>query len=74
MFKKIVILFIRLYQIVLSPLLGNNCRFVPTCSQYAIDAINEYGILKGIYLSTKRLLKCHPFCKGGLDEVPKKKL
>jgi len=72
MLKKTFILLIRLYQICLSPFLGKNCRFLPTCSQYAIDAINEHGILKGTYLAMKRLLKCHPFCKGGVDEVPKK--
>ena len=73
MLKKPFIYIIRLYQIALSPLLGKNCRFMPTCSQYAIDAINEHGIFKGIYLASKRVLKCHPFHKGGLDEVPKRK-
>ena len=74
MLKRLFIYTVRAYQIAISPLLGNNCRFVPTCSQYSIDAINEYGILKGVYLSAKRLLRCNPFCQGGLDEVPKKKL
>ena len=72
MIKKTFTSIIRLYQIALSPLLGKNCRFLPTCSQYAIDAINEHGIFKGAYLSSKRISKCHPFHKGGLDEVPKK--
>ena len=67
--KMIMIFIIRFYQICLSPLIGKNCRFIPTCSEYAIDAINEHGILKGTYLSTKRILKCHPFHPGGLDEV-----
>lgn len=71
--KTIMIFIIRLYQICLSPFIGKNCRFVPTCSDYAIDAINEHGIFKGTYLSTKRILKCHPFHPGGLDEVPQKK-
>jgi len=57
----------------ISPLIGKNCRFIPTCSDYAIDAINSHGILKGGYLSIKRILKCHPFNKGGIDEVPKNK-
>ena len=73
MLKKSFIYIIRLYQIALSPLLGQNCRFVPTCSQYAIDAINEHGIFKGTCLFGKRILKCHPFHKGGLDEVPRNK-
>ena len=72
MLNKPFIYIIRLYQIALSPFFGKNCRFVPTCSQYAIDAINEHGIFKGIYLAGKRILKCHPFHKGGLDEVSKK--
>lgn len=70
--KMIMIFIIRIYQICLSPLIGKNCRFIPTCSEYAIDAINEHGILKGTYLSTKRILKCHPFHPGGLDEVETK--
>ena len=73
--KIIMIFIIRFYQICLSPLIGKNCRFIPTCSEYAIDAINEHGILKGTYLSTKRILKCHPFHPGGLDEVePKERI
>ena len=62
---------IRAYQLILSPLLGSNCRYVPTCSQYAIDAISEWGIVKGIYLGIKRILRCHPFTKRhGIDPVP----
>jgi putative membrane protein insertion efficiency factor len=73
--KMIMIFIIRLYQICLSPLLGKNCRFIPTCSEYAIDAISDHGILKGTCLSVKRILKCHPFHPGGLDEVePKKRI
>ena len=72
MIKNIAIFMIRIYQVALSPLLGKNCRFVPTCSAYAIDAINEHGVIKGVFLASKRLLKCHPFHKGGLDEVPPK--
>jgi len=70
--KMIFTLIIRLYQICISPLIGKNCRFIPTCSDYAIDAINEHGIFKGAYLSTRRILKCHPLHPGGLDEAPKK--
>ena len=71
MIKKPFIFIIRLYQICLSPYLGKNCRFLPTCSEYAIQAIESHGIFKGIYLSSKRILKCHPFHDGGVDEVPK---
>ena len=69
--KKAVIKVIRIYQLVLSPTLGSNCRFQPTCSQYAIDAVNEHGVFKGVFLSMKRLAKCHPFHPGGFDPVNK---
>ena len=70
--KKAVIKVIRIYQLVLSPTLGGNCRFQPTCSQYAIDAVNEHGIFKGVFLSLKRIAKCHPFHPGGFDPVNKR--
>ena len=66
---KIMIHFIRFYQKFLSPLKGPSCRFYPTCSQYSIDALKKYGILKGTYLSIKRILKCHPFHAGGYDPL-----
>lgn len=69
MMKKIMILLIRGYQIFLSPLLGSNCRFTPTCSQYAIEAIRKYGALKGGWMSIKRICKCHPWHPGGYDPV-----
>ncbi len=59
--QYIFIIPIKIYQIVLSPWLGSNCRHQPTCSNYAIQAIQEWGILKGIYLGIKRILKCHPW-------------
>jgi putative membrane protein insertion efficiency factor len=67
--KKLFIGLIRLYQIGLSPLFYKTCRFYPTCSNYAIEAIEEYGILKGLWVSTIRILKCHPFHAGGYDPV-----
>lgn len=68
--KKILLLLIRFYRAGISPLLGPHCRFQPTCSQYAIIAISRYGAVKGTYLAVRRLLKCHPFHKGGYDPVP----
>ena len=68
----IFIKIIRLYQIVLSPILGSNCRYHPTCSQYMIDAVNEWGVIKGVILGTKRMLKCHPLGSKGFDPIPKK--
>ncbi|MBJ2137746.1 membrane protein insertion efficiency factor YidD [Paraglaciecola chathamensis] len=71
--RKILISLIRLYQLWLSPLLGQNCRFHPTCSYYAIEAIKQHGIIIGGWLSIKRILKCHPLHSGGIDLVPEKK-
>lgn len=70
--KKICIFLISVYQKTLSPALGKSCRFTPSCSQYMIDAINEYGVLKGIFMGIKRIIRCNPFSKGGYDPVPKK--
>jgi uncharacterized protein len=65
---------IRVYRTVLSPLkMQPTCRFHPTCSAYAIEAIRQHGVVKGMYLSIKRILKCHPFHPGGFDPVPEKK-
>ncbi len=66
----ILILSIRGYRLVVSPWLGSNCRFIPTCSQYAIEAIQQFGVLKGSWFMIKRLSRCHPCCEGGLDPVP----
>ena len=63
---------IRFYQIAISPFLGSNCRFHPTCSQYALESIKTYGCIKGVWLSSRRILKCHPFHPGGIDPVPDK--
>ena len=71
--KKIFILFIRFYQKFISPLFPAKCRYYPTCSQYTLEAIQEYGAIKGIYLGIKRILRCHPFHEGGYDPVPKRK-
>lgn len=64
------IIIIKFYQKFISPLKGtSSCRFYPTCSQYAIDAITKYGMIKGSFMSIKRILKCHPFHPGGYDPV-----
>lgn len=67
--KTLVMVLIRLYQRLISPLLGPNCRFQPTCSQYAYDAVDRYGPAKGLYLAVRRLLRCHPWSPGGYDPV-----
>ncbi|NLK46711.1 MAG: membrane protein insertion efficiency factor YidD [Treponema sp.] len=61
---------IKVYQIGISPLLPKSCRYYPTCSHYAIEAINKHGAFKGSLLALKRILRCHPFHKGGYDPVP----
>ena len=61
---------IRFYQKCISPMLGKNCRFYPTCSAYMYNAIEVHGTLKGFWLGIKRLLRCQPFCRGGYDPVP----
>ncbi len=67
--KSIPILFIKFYQLSISPLLPNSCRFTPSCSQYGIDAINKYGAFKGSFMSLKRVLRCHPWGGSGFDPV-----
>tara|TARA_X000000950_G_scaffold148471_1_gene183130 strand:+ start:874 stop:1098 length:225 start_codon:yes stop_codon:yes gene_type:complete len=70
-FKNFFIKLIKLYQFTISPLLGTNCRFVPSCSNYAIQSIEEKGVVIGIYFSLRRVLKCHPFGGSGYDPVNK---
>ena len=70
--KKFFIYIIRLYQKTISPLSPPSCRFYPTCSAYSIQALERFGVIKGSYLSIKRILKCNPLFKGGVDLVPEK--
>ncbi len=67
---RLLIWLIKCYQVAVSPLLGNNCRFTPTCSQYAMEALKTHGALVGIRLALSRLLRCHPWHPGGHDPVP----
>ena len=64
------ILIIKFYQSYISPLIGPNCRYTPTCSQYSIISLKKHGIFLGLYLSIKRIIKCNPLFKGGYDPVP----
>ncbi len=68
--KPLLLLLLRFYRKAISPYLGNNCRFHPTCSVYAMQAIEKYGAMKGSWLAIKRIGKCHPLHPGGIDEVP----
>jgi len=69
-FAYLLSLPIRLYRLVFSPWVGSNCRFMPTCSAYALDALKKHGAIKGINLTFKRILKCHPLGGSGIDNVP----
>lgn len=70
--KTLLIGFFRFYQKFISPLKPPSCRFYPTCSQYGVQAVERYGFLKGGWLTMKRIVKCHPFHRGGFDPVPEK--
>lgn len=67
--KKICMALIRFYQLAISPYLPNSCRYTPSCSQYTLEAIDRYGAIKGTFMGAKRILRCHPFAKGGYDPV-----
>ena len=67
----ILIKIIKSYRYFISPLLGHSCRYLPTCSEYSIDALKEFGLVKGIFLSIKRVLSGHPWGKGGFDPIKK---
>jgi putative membrane protein insertion efficiency factor len=69
--RSIALRVIRVYQIVLSPFIGNQCRFHPSCSQYTMEAIDTHGVLRGCWLGLKRLGRCHPLHPGGFDPVPR---
>ena len=76
MLNKIItsplILLIRGYQLIISPLLGSNCRFMPTCSEYAMESLKAHGVIKGTFLAVKRIGKCHPWGGHGYDPIPNK--
>ncbi|HET8655663.1 MAG TPA: membrane protein insertion efficiency factor YidD [Longimicrobiaceae bacterium] len=70
MLRRALIGAIRFYRNAISPLTPPSCRFTPTCSAYALEAVEKYGAARGSWLAARRLLRCHPFCKGGYDPVP----
>jgi len=71
--KRFFIFLIRFYQKNISPYTRPSCRFVPTCSQYAVEAFEKHGAFKGLFLTAYRILRCNPLCKGGFDPVPEKR-
>jgi len=68
--RKLLVVLIRLYKLLLSPFLGRNCRFAPGCANYAIEAIEVHGAIRGTWLAIKRIGRCHPWNEGGYDPVP----
>jgi putative membrane protein insertion efficiency factor len=68
--NKLLVAILRAYQLAISPLLGQNCRFYPTCSNYAIEAVRVHGAARGSWLAARRVCKCHPWNEGGVDLVP----
>ncbi|HVZ46934.1 MAG TPA: membrane protein insertion efficiency factor YidD [Ramlibacter sp.] len=70
MIRRFLIQLIKAYRLLLSPVIGNACRFRPTCSQYGIEALQRHGALAGTYLTAARIVRCNPLCKGGQDPVP----
>lgn len=68
----LMILLVRLYQVTLSPFIGGHCRFFPTCSHYAVEALQEHGAMRGSWLAARRVLRCHPFGGRGFDPVPQR--
>lgn len=70
--KKLVVFILKGYKLILSPFLGQNCRFHPGCANYTIEAVQVHGAVKGLYLGARRIARCHPFNPGGYDPVPPK--
>ena len=68
--EALLILLVKFYQLFISPMIGPRCRFSPTCSEYAVEALKTHGAIKGVWLTMKRLSRCHPMHPGGLDTVP----
>jgi putative membrane protein insertion efficiency factor len=70
LFKRLLLALIGFYQRFISPLLGSNCRYYPTCSHYTYEAVERYGPLRGLWMGMRRIARCHPWAKGGFDPVP----
>ena len=68
-----LIFIIKIYQFIFSPLIGKNCRYIPTCSEYVIESLKLHGLLRGLFFAIRRILNCHPFGGHGFDPIPKRK-
>jgi putative membrane protein insertion efficiency factor len=68
--RNVCVAMLKAYQAVISPLYGDVCRYYPSCSHYAVQAIQQHGVIRGFWLSTRRIARCHPWAEGGVDDVP----
>jgi len=68
--RNLCVLILRIYRAVISPLYGDVCRYYPSCSAYTLQAIQEHGVIRGVWLGTRRIARCHPWAEGGIDDVP----
>ena len=68
--RNLCVLLLRVYRAVISPLYGDVCRYYPSCSAYALESIQHYGVVRGIWMGSRRLARCHPWAEGGIDDVP----
>lgn len=71
--RRVIIKLIGVYRYLISPFLGNNCRYYPTCSEYAQTSVERFGVIKGSWMAVRRISRCHPWHEGGVDPVPEKK-
>jgi putative membrane protein insertion efficiency factor len=71
--RNLVVLLLRFYRAVISPLYGDVCRYYPSCSAYGLQAVQEHGVVVGGFLTVRRILRCHPWAAGGIDDVPRRK-
>ncbi len=67
---EVLVFIVKIYQVIISPVFGHNCRFYPSCSDYLIEALRHTGIRRGLFLFAKRIIRCHPFNPGGYDPIP----
>jgi putative membrane protein insertion efficiency factor len=72
--RNVCVVILRIYRAVISPLYGDVCRYYPSCSAYTLGAIQQHGVLKGVFLGAWRIARCHPWAKGGIDDVPERRV
>lgn len=71
--RNLCVLVLKVYRAVISPLYGDVCRYYPSCSHYALQAIQQHGVVRGVWLGTRRIARCHPWAEGGIDDIPERR-